>query len=177
MEAIAELLTESRLAFALVAGAPTVRAVLPGFLEFAGDAVLVAHNAPYDVGFLKGACAKHGLAWPEPRVVDTARLARVALHRDEVRNCKLSTLAAHFRTHVQPTHRAFDDARATADVLHGLIERVGADLGGRLRAGRSRSSSRRTTPASATVPAIRSTPPPSCCANSTAATRRCRNSS
>ena len=112
----------------LVAGAPTVRAVLPDFLEFAAGAVLVAHNAPYDIGFLKGACAKHGYDWPEPRVVDTARLARVALHRDEVRNCKLGTLAAHFRTAVQPTHRAFDDARATADVLHGLIARVG-DLG------------------------------------------------
>ena len=113
---------------ALVAGAPSVRAVLPTFLEFARDAVLVAHNAPYDVGFLKGACAKYGYVWPESRVVDTARLARVALHRDEVANCKLATLASHFRTTVRPTHRAFDDARATADVLHGLIARVG-DLG------------------------------------------------
>ena len=113
---------------ALVAGAPTVRAVLPGFLEFAYGAVLVAHNAPYDVGFLKGACAKYGYDWPEPRVVDTARLARVALHRDEVANCKLATLATHFRTTVRPTHRAFDDARATADVLHGLLARMG-DLG------------------------------------------------
>ena len=48
--------------------------------------------------------------------MDTARLARVALHRDEVRNCKLATLAAHFRTTVTPTHRAFDDARATAEL-------------------------------------------------------------
>jgi len=113
---------------AVVANAPTVRAVLPGFLEFTRNCVLVAHNAPYDVGFLKGACAKHGYDWPEPRVVDTARLARVALHRDEVANCKLATLAAHFRTTVRPTHRAFDDARATADVLHGLFARMG-DLG------------------------------------------------
>lgn len=113
---------------ALVATSPTVPAVLPSFLEFARDCVLVAHNAPYDIGFLKGACAKYGAAWPEPRVVDTVRLARVALHRDEVPNCKLATLAAHFRTTVPPTHRAFDDARATADVLHALIARVG-DLG------------------------------------------------
>jgi DNA polymerase-3 subunit epsilon len=110
---------------ALVATAPDVRAVLPGFLEFAAGSVIVAHNAPYDVGFLKAACAKFGYRWPDPPVVDTARLARVALHRDEVRNCKLATLAAHFRTTVTPTHRAFDDARATADVLHRLIERVG----------------------------------------------------
>ncbi len=113
---------------AFVATAPTLAAVLPTFLEFARGTVLVAHNAPYDVGFLKGACAKLGHDWPDPPVVDTARLARVALHRDEVRNCKLSTLAAHFRATVTPTHRAFDDARATADVLHGLIERAG-DLG------------------------------------------------
>jgi DNA polymerase-3 subunit epsilon len=112
----------------LVASAPRVQAVLPDFLEFARETVIVAHNAPYDVGFLKGACAKHGYAWIDAPVVDTARLARVALHRDEVPNCKLATLAAHFRTTVSPTHRAFDDARATADVLHRLIERVG-DLG------------------------------------------------
>ena len=113
---------------ALVASAPSLSGVLPSFLEFARGSVLVAHNAPYDVGFLKGACARLGHAWPDPPVVDTARLARVALHRDEVRNCKLSTLAAHFRATVSPTHRAFDDARATADVLHGLLERAG-DLG------------------------------------------------
>ena len=113
---------------ALVAGAPGLAGVLPAFLEFARDTVLVAHNAPYDVGFLKGACVKHDQPWPEHRVVDTARLARVALHRDEVPNCKLATLAAYFRTTVSPTHRAFDDARATADVLHRLIERAG-DLG------------------------------------------------
>lgn len=109
---------------ASVAGAPRLTAVLPGFLDFLGDAVLVAHNAPYDVGFLTAACENHGYAWPRPRVIDTARLARVALHRDEVRNCKLSTLAAHFRATVTPTHRALDDARATVDVLHGLLERV-----------------------------------------------------
>ena len=113
---------------ALVAGAPRLPTVLPAFLEFLGDAVVVAHNAPYDVGFLKAACGLHGYPWPGGVVVDTARLARVALHRDEVRNCKLGTLAAHFRTSVTPNHRAFDDASATADVLHRLIERAG-DLG------------------------------------------------
>lgn len=109
---------------AAVAQAPRLSAVLPGFLEFLGDAVLVAHNAPYDVGFLSAACALHGHEWPAPRVLDTARLARVTLHRDEVRNCKLATLAAHFGSSVTPTHRALDDARATVDVLHALLERV-----------------------------------------------------
>lgn len=108
---------------ATVATAPRLAAVLPSFLEFLGDAVLVAHNAPFDTGFLRSACTLLGHDWPQPTVVDTARLARVALHRDEVRNCKLSTLAAHFRSSVEPTHRALDDARATVDVLHALLER------------------------------------------------------
>lgn len=109
---------------AAVASAPRLSGVLPSFLEFLGDGVLVAHNAPYDVGFLKGGCARLSLPWPRVRVIDTARLARVALHRGEVRNCKLGTLAAYFRATVTPTHRALDDARATVDVLHGLLERV-----------------------------------------------------
>lgn len=113
---------------ALVATAPRLTAVLPAFLEFAHGAVLVAHNAPYDIGFLRGACAQLATPWPAPMVVDTARLARVALHRDEVRNCKLATLAAHFHSSTRPSHRALDDARATVDVLHGLLERT-ANLG------------------------------------------------
>ncbi len=110
---------------ALVATAPPLGAVLPTFWEFAQDAVLVAHNAPYDIGFLAAASARFGYAWPDPTVVDTVRLARAVLHRDEVRNCKLGTLAAHFRATVTPTHRALDDARATTDVLHALLERAG----------------------------------------------------
>lgn len=113
---------------ALVASAPTLNGVLPSLLEFIGDAVVVAHNAPFDVGFLMAACAGQGLEWPKPAVVDTVRLARVALHRDEVRNCKLGTLAAFMHSPVTPNHRALDDARATVAVLHGLLERV-ANLG------------------------------------------------
>lgn len=109
----------------MLMGAPGLAAVLPAFLEFSRGAVLVAHNAPYDVGFLKGACAKLGVTWPDPPVVDTARLARHVLVRDEVPNCKLGTLARHFRASVTPNHRALADAEATVDVLHGLIARVG----------------------------------------------------
>jgi DNA polymerase-3 subunit epsilon len=113
-----------------VAGAPSVSSAVREFLAFAnfesGDqAVLVAHNAPFDVGFLKSACAKFDIEWPKPLVLDTVILARKILRKDEVRNRKLSTLAQFFRTPVSPTHRALDDARATTSVLHGLIERVG----------------------------------------------------
>jgi DNA polymerase III subunit epsilon len=112
---------------AMVATAPPIEAVLPTFLEFARGAVLVAHNAPFDIGFLKAAAARCGLEWPAWGVLDTARLARRVLSRDEVPNCKLSTLAIHFRATTSPDHRALSDARATVDVLHGLIERVGTE--------------------------------------------------
>jgi len=110
---------------AMVARAPSIATVLPAFLEFARGAVLVAHNAPFDVGFLKAACRQQGTPWPGFAVVDTAVLARRVLTRDEVPNCKLGTLAQFFHARTTPTHRALDDARATVDVLHALIERLG----------------------------------------------------
>ncbi|GAA1856399.1 DEDD exonuclease domain-containing protein [Asanoa iriomotensis] len=111
---------------AMVLPAPPIEEVLPPLLEFVKGAVLVAHNAPYDVGFLKAACAKFGYTWPNPRVLDTAALARRVLIRDEVPNRKLGTLAQHFRTARRPTHRALDDALATVDVLHAMIGRLGS---------------------------------------------------
>src|SRR5438128_2249618 len=66
----------------MVASAPTVGAALPAFLEFARGAVLVAHNAPFDLGFLRAGCERLGLGWPDPAAVDTARLARRVLTRD-----------------------------------------------------------------------------------------------
>lgn len=110
---------------AMVVGAPTMDTVLPAFLEFAAGSVLVAHNAPFDTGFVRKACNRHGYAWPRPGVVCTVRLARRVLSRDEAPSCRLSALAELFSTAVRPTHRALDDARATVDVLHGLLERVG----------------------------------------------------
>ena len=109
----------------MVAGAPRLGAVLPAFLEFSRDTVLVAHNAPFDIAFLKAGCAAGGLEWPGHRVLDTARLARQVITRDESPNCKLSSLARLFRSGTTPNHRALSDARATVDVLHGLMERLG----------------------------------------------------
>jgi len=113
---------------AMVATAPPIELVLPSFLEFARDAVLVAHNAPFDVGFLRAACDRLGYPWPGFRVVDTVPLARRVVTRDEAPNHKLSTLAALFRARVTPEHRALADARATVDVLHAILERL-APLG------------------------------------------------
>ncbi len=110
---------------AMVGDAPRLGMALPAFLEFAGDSVLVAHNAPFDIAFLKAACAATGREWPGNRVLDTARLARQVVTRDEAPNCKLASLARLFRATTTPDHRALSDARATVDVLHGMMERLG----------------------------------------------------
>jgi DNA polymerase III subunit epsilon len=110
---------------AMVAARPPVEAVLPTFLEFCHGAALVAHNAPFDIGFLNAGLER--LSYPRlvNPVVCTAGLAR-RLVRDEVRNCKLSTLAQFFACATQPTHRALADARATVEVFYGLLERAGS---------------------------------------------------
>lgn len=110
---------------AMVTGAPGASSVLPSFLEFAAGSVLVAHNASFDVGFLRAGCERLDLTWPRPSVVCTLKLARRVLPRDETPNHKLGTLAHVFGARTQPVHRALDDARATVDVLHALLERAG----------------------------------------------------
>jgi len=112
---------------AMLLSAPFIDEVLPSLFEFLGspdETVLVAHNSPFDISFLKAAALVHEYPWPAYAIVDTARLARAVLDRDEVINCKLGTLAEFFNTHTTPNHRALDDALATVDVLHGLIERL-----------------------------------------------------
>ena len=107
--------------------APFIDEVLPTLFEFLGstdETVLVAHNSPFDMSFLKAAALAHERAWPYYLTVDTARLARAVLDRDEVSNCKLGTLATFFNAQTSPNHRALDDALATVDVLHGIIERL-----------------------------------------------------
>jgi len=110
---------------AMVAPAPRIESVLPAFLEFARDSVLVAHNAGFDISFLKAAAAATDHDWPAFRVLDTVHLARQLVTRDECRDHKLSSLAVLFAATTTPDHRALHDARATVDVLHGLLGRVG----------------------------------------------------
>ena len=111
----------------MLISAPFIDEILPTLFEFLGSAdetVVVAHNSPFDLSFLKAASKTHEIEWPEYLTVDTARLARAVLGRDEVINCKLSTLAEFFGASTSPNHRALDDALATVDVLHGLIQRL-----------------------------------------------------
>jgi DNA polymerase III subunit epsilon len=109
----------------MVSQAPSIESVLPAFLEFASGSVLVAHNAPFDVGFLQWFAARQGVPWPAFEVLDTAKIARRVITRDDAPNCKLSSLARAFHASTTPNHRALADARATVDVLHGLMERLG----------------------------------------------------
>ena len=112
---------------AMVAEADPIASVLERFMEWSGigaedSPVLVAHNASFDVGFLRRAARACARPWPRVRVVDTLALARLALPRPLVRNHKLGTVASYFGTVTVPEHRALGDARATAEILLGFID-------------------------------------------------------
>ena len=116
---------------AMVADADPIASVLERFMEWSGlgtedSPVLVAHNASFDVGFLRRASRACSRPWPRVRVVDTLALARLALPRPLVRNHKLGTVASYFGTATVPEHRALGDARATAEILLGFIDLLAA---------------------------------------------------
>ncbi|MFM1797666.1 MAG: hypothetical protein RL733_1447 [Actinomycetota bacterium] len=105
---------------AMVIEAPTIGEALFSFLEFSGsqnETVLIAHNAPFDIGFLRAAAEKCGVTWPGFQVIDTAKIARYVVTRDEAPNCKLSTLAQFFGAQTSPDHRALSD---------GILDRLGS---------------------------------------------------
>ena len=109
---------------AMVIEAPPVEQALPALLEFIGEAVVVGHNVRFDLSFLNAAAERLGYGRLPNRSVDTHALAR-RLVRSELRDLRLGTLAAFFRSPTTPNHRALEDARATAYVLWGLLERAG----------------------------------------------------
>ena len=113
----------------MLAKAPVIDEILPAFLEFAGsenETIIVVHNVPFDLSFLKSAAKELNLSWPKYKTLDTVTIARQVLSKEDVPNCKLSTLAQFFGTRTEPNHRALDDAKATTEILHGLIERLGS---------------------------------------------------
>ena len=112
---------------AMLFGAPLIYEALPQLLEFCGqpdEVVLVAHNAPFDLGFLQAAAESITHPWPDYPVMDTVKLARSVIDRDEILNYKLGTLAQFFETEVAPTHRALDDVKTTVEVMHRCFERL-----------------------------------------------------
>jgi DNA polymerase III subunit epsilon len=100
--------------------AARIERVLPEFIRFAEGAVLVAHNARFDVGFVDADLARlHGRRLAAP-VIDTVMLARRLL-AGRVARMNLGTLAERFDTRVRPCHRALPDAEATAEILAILL--------------------------------------------------------
>ncbi|RGE02307.1 PolC-type DNA polymerase III [Clostridiaceae bacterium AF02-42] len=104
---------------AMVMGADTVDKVLPRFLEFVGDAALVAHNASFDVSFISHNAGLLGLPF-DPTVLDTVTLARALL--PNLNRFKLDTVAKALGVSLENHHRAVDDAEATAGIFLKFVE-------------------------------------------------------
>ncbi|MDY6065058.1 MAG: PolC-type DNA polymerase III [Finegoldia sp.] len=105
----------------MVKDKPLISQALSDFLAFAKDATLVAHNADFDMGFIKKFMIENGYE-PIQTYMDTLPLAR-ALEPD-LKNHKLATLTKHYNIILVNHHRASDDARATGEVLLKLIEEL-----------------------------------------------------
>ncbi len=102
----------------MVADAPRITEVLGQFLEFCGDSVLVAHNADFDIGFIRVAAGRQGLDF-EPTYLDTVALARVLL--PNLAKYKLDHVAKALGVSLENHHRAVDDAGATAEIFEKFI--------------------------------------------------------
>ncbi|MBC7765814.1 MAG: PolC-type DNA polymerase III, partial [Hyphomonadaceae bacterium] len=98
----------------MVKNAPPIAEVLPQFLEFCGDAVLVAHNAKFDVGFINAAANRLGVPFA-PCYLDTVKLCRELF--PELKRHRLNVVAKHLHISLENHHRASDDAKATAEIF------------------------------------------------------------
>lgn len=104
----------------MVVDAPELEDVLPKFIEFVGNAVLVAHNARFDMGFIQESCKRQGLpVLPNP-VLDTLELARVQY--PTMKNHRLNTLSDKFKVSLDNHHRAVDDSAALGQVLFHMLK-------------------------------------------------------
>ncbi|SDW26664.1 PolC-type DNA polymerase III [Paenibacillus sp. CF384] len=103
----------------MVEDAPELGPKIHEFIDFIGDAVLVAHNARFDMGFLNAACKLHGLPEVKNPVLDTLEFARF-LH-PTMKNHRLNTLSDKYKISLENHHRAIDDSIALGGVLFGLI--------------------------------------------------------
>ena len=103
----------------MVIGAPDIETVLPQFLEFIGDAALVAHNASFDVSFIEQNCRYQDIQ-PDFTSVDTVAMARILL--PTLSKYKLNVVAKALGISLENHHRAVDDAGATAEIFVKFIE-------------------------------------------------------
>lgn len=106
----------------MLEGQPEISGVLPDFLEFAKDCVLVAHNAKFDVSFIKEKARVYLDKDYEPPVLDTLELSK-ALVKD-IKNHRLNTLTKKLGISLLNHHRAVDDANATAQLFIILINKL-----------------------------------------------------
>lgn len=122
----AEIVTLTGITDDMVATAQPISTILPTFLHFAKDTVLVAHNADFDLGFLTTAAHNNHIAWPNQPAICTVRLGRRLLSQDEAPTMALAALTKTLGLTSVPTHRALDDARTTAELLNTLTARATA---------------------------------------------------
>ncbi|GGG12098.1 PolC-type DNA polymerase III [Paenibacillus abyssi] len=108
----------------MVVDAPELEPKLREFVDFIGDAVLVAHNARFDIGFIQAACKANGMPELMNPVLDTLELARF-LH-PTLKNHRLNTLADKYKISLENHHRAIDDSIALGGILFGLIQDAAA---------------------------------------------------
>ncbi len=111
----------------MVMDAPLIETVLPQFLEFCGDAVLVAHNANFDMSFIRENAQRQGI-WKEVTYVDTVGIARILLPHQAKHT--LDAVAKTLNVSLENHHRAVDDAEATAEIFVKFIpmlKEAGAD--------------------------------------------------
>lgn len=108
----------------MVKDAPELEPKLREFIDFIEDAVLVAHNARFDVGFMQEACKRHSLPPIPNPALDTLELARY-LH-PHMKNHRLNTLADLYKVSLESHHRAIDDTIALAGILNGLLKDAAA---------------------------------------------------
>lgn len=108
----------------MVQDAPSIGDVIKKFHHFIGNDVLVAHHAPFDMGFIAVALENAGLSFPTTPVLCSSRIARNVI-KDSL-NHKLQTLIPHLGLTQGAAHRAEDDAHACGELLYKCIERSGA---------------------------------------------------
>lgn len=106
----------------MVKDAPDLEPVLKNFVEFVGDAVIVAHNARFDMGFIQASLKNAGMPLLDNPYLDTLELARM-LHPG-MKNHRLNTLADKYKVLLESHHRAIDDTIALAGILNGLLADV-----------------------------------------------------
>ena len=105
---------------AMVAGMPTVAAVLPQFMSFAGEAILIAHNAEFDVGFLRAELQRAGLPTVPNRIIDTQVLAQRAFPGKK--SYALQNLVEMLAIPPDTAHRALEDARQCMRLFERCVE-------------------------------------------------------